>query len=107
MSRYNDSSAVKLERFPVERVQAQTEQQQLEWLDTFLRKMNDYPSDKFLGVIIYELLDQPDYEKQLGRYHGESHFGLVTTDANNNPSTPKAAYYHVQKLLGVYKGENG
>ncbi len=83
-----------------------TEQQQLEWLDTFLRKMNEYQSDKFLGVIIYELLDQPDYEKQLGRYHGESHFGLVNTDANNDPTTPKAAYYHVQKLLGVYKGED-
>ncbi len=82
-----------------------TEQQQLQWLDMFLRKMNDYRSDRFLGVIIYELLDQPDYEKQLGRYHGESHFGLVNTDANNNPTTPKAAYYHVQKLLGVYEGE--
>ena len=81
-----------------------TEQQQLQWLDTFLRKMNDYPSDRFLGVIIYELLDQPDYEKQLGRYHGESHFGMVYTDANNNPAQPKPAYYHVQKLLGVYTG---
>ena len=34
MSRYNDSSAVKLERFPVERVQAQTEHQQLEVLES-------------------------------------------------------------------------
>lgn len=34
MSRYNDSSAVKLERFPVERVQVQTEQQQLEVLES-------------------------------------------------------------------------
>ena len=34
MSRYNDSSAIKLERFPVERVQAQTEQQQLEVLES-------------------------------------------------------------------------
>lgn len=34
MSRYNDSSAVKLERFPVERVQNQTEQQQLEVLES-------------------------------------------------------------------------
>ncbi len=34
MSRYNDSSAVKLERFPVERVQEQVEQQQLEVLES-------------------------------------------------------------------------
>ena len=34
MSRYNDSSAVKLERFPVERVQNQTEQQPLEVLES-------------------------------------------------------------------------
>ena len=34
MSRYNDSSAVKLERFPVERVQNQNEQQPLEVLES-------------------------------------------------------------------------
>ncbi len=34
MSRYNDSSAVKLERFPVERVVDQTEQQQLEVVES-------------------------------------------------------------------------
>ncbi len=34
MSRYNDSSAVKLERFPVERVQEQIDQQQLEVLES-------------------------------------------------------------------------
>jgi cell division protein FtsB len=34
MSRYNDTSAVKLERFPVERVQGQTDQQPLEVLET-------------------------------------------------------------------------
>ena len=34
MSRYNDSSAVKLERFPVERVQVQNEQQQREVLES-------------------------------------------------------------------------
>ena len=34
MSRYNDSSAVKLERFPVERVQGQVDQQQLEVLES-------------------------------------------------------------------------
>lgn len=33
MSRYNDSSAVKLERFPVERVQMQADQQGLEVLE--------------------------------------------------------------------------
>ena len=33
MSRYNDTSAVKLERFPVERVQGQIDQQPLEVLD--------------------------------------------------------------------------
>lgn len=34
MSRYNDSSAVKLERFPVERVQANNDQQPLEVLES-------------------------------------------------------------------------
>ena len=34
MSRYNDSSAVKLERFPVERVQGQIDQQELEVLES-------------------------------------------------------------------------
>ena len=34
MSRYNDSSAVKLERFPVKRVQAQNDQQSMEVLES-------------------------------------------------------------------------
>lgn len=55
MSRYNDSSAVKLERFPVERVQNQTEQQTLEVLEskTSARaKQQAVPYGKYAAMIV-------------------------------------------------------
>ena len=54
MSRYNDSSAVKLERFPVERVQGQTDQQQLEVLESKTSpraKTQAVPYGKYAAII--------------------------------------------------------
>ena len=53
MSRYNDSSAVKLERFPVERVQGQ-EDQQLEVLEnrrTGRARPAAVPPEIFISVL--------------------------------------------------------
>ena len=55
MSRYNDSSAVKLERFPVERVQGQIDQQELEVLEskTAARvKTQAVPYGKYAAMIV-------------------------------------------------------
>ena len=75
-----------------------TEEQQAEWLNTFLHIMDSYESDRMLGVIIYELMDQPNIEAG-DTWSGEAHFGIVNTNADYSPGAPKMAYYTVQKLL--------
>lgn len=75
-----------------------TEEQQAEWLSSFLKILDDYESDRMIGIIIYELMDQPNYETD-GKRNGESHFGIVRTNADYSPGEPKAAYRAVQKIL--------
>ncbi|MBE6757885.1 MAG: hypothetical protein E7552_04980 [Ruminococcaceae bacterium] len=79
-----------------------TEEAQAEWLTSFLKVMDDYKSDRMKAVIIYELLDQPEYELQKGSYHGESHFGLVRLNPDNSIDGKKRSFTAVQKL---FKGE--
>ncbi len=76
-----------------------TEEQQAEWLTSFLTVMDNYRSDRMKAVIIYELLDQPEYELAKGSYHGESHFGLVRVNNDNTIDGTKLSYHAVQKLL--------
>ncbi len=78
-----------------------SEKEEADWLAAFLVAIDNLDTDKMLGAIIYELLDQPSIER--GSYDGEAHFGIVHTDQNNNPAQPKEAYYRVQQMLG--KGE--
>ena len=75
------------------------DQKESEWLEMFLNAMNDYPSDRLKGVMVYELLDQPAFEIQKGSYEGESHFSLVRVKPDNTIAEPKPAYYTVQKLF--------
>ena len=75
-----------------------TEEQQAEWLRSFLCMMDAYESDRMLGVIIYELMDQPNIETG-DTWSGEAHFGIVNTNADYSPGKPKQAYFTVQKLL--------
>lgn len=75
-----------------------TEEQQAEWLSNFLGIMDSYESDRMLGVILYELMDQPNIETD-GSWNGEAHFGIVNTRADYAPGEPKLAYYAVQKIF--------
>ena len=63
--------------------------------------MNAYDSEKLKAVIVYELLDQPNVQPT-EKWEGEAHFGLVHVEEDMTITTPKPAYYTVQKL---YKGE--
>ncbi len=76
-----------------------TEEQEADWLENFCLAINAIESPHILGVIIYELLDQPTLEGE--KYYGEAHFGIVHTDEHNDPAEPKVAYRRMQKLLGV------
>lgn len=77
------------------------EEDQAAWLQNFITTMNEYDSEKLKAVIVYELLDQPNIQPT-EKWEGEAHFGLVHVDPDMTITTPKPAYYTVQKL---YKGE--
>lgn len=77
---------------------AYTEEQQEAWLTAFLKVMSDYKSERMLGVMIYELLDEPNLQPD-DKWSGEAHFGLVNTNADYSIAGPKRSYYAVQKLL--------
>ena len=53
---------------------------QAEWVPSFIQKLYDMDEPRFKGVIFYELLDEPGFERQEGHYHGESHFGFIECD---------------------------
>lgn len=53
---------------------------QAEWVPSFIQKVYDMNEPRFKGVIFYEMLDEPRFEKENGGYHGESHFGFVECD---------------------------
>ncbi|MCI8388322.1 MAG: hypothetical protein HFE63_07665 [Clostridiales bacterium] len=75
-----------------------TDEQQAQWLTSFIKMMNDYDSERLIAVIVYELMDQPNYEKDC-KYNGEAHFGLVNTNPDYSPGEPKPSYRAVQKLF--------
>lgn len=53
---------------------------QAEWVPSFIQKVYDLDEPRFKGIIFYELLDEPGFERQAGHYHGESHFGFIECD---------------------------
>lgn len=52
--------------------------------------------ENFMGLIFYELMDEPAFEKNRGSFHAESHFGFVSCDCNGRDAKPKT----VCKALG-------
>ncbi|MBE6612448.1 MAG: hypothetical protein E7632_08145 [Ruminococcaceae bacterium] len=75
-----------------------TEGQQVQWLRNFLKTMNEYDSDRLIGVMIYELLDQPNLQTD-DKWYGEAHFGLINVNADYSIGEPKPSYREVQSLL--------
>ena len=75
-----------------------TEEEQAAWLTDFLKIMDSYESERMIAVMIYELMDEPNFESD-GVRNGEAHFGIVNTNPDFTIGKPKAAYREVQKLL--------
>lgn len=75
-----------------------TEEAQAKWLVDFFDIMDAYDSDRMKAVIIYELMDQPNIDKD-GKYNGEAHFGIVSINEDYSPNAPKPSYYAVQKWI--------
>ena len=62
---------------------------QAAFVPAFLRKCAALDEPRFAGVIFYELLDEPGFERQAGQYHGESHFGFIACDEQGHNRRPK------------------
>ena len=82
------------------------EKRQTEYFMTFLNEAyNSLPKEKLLGVVVYELLDQPDhFSTNDGTVYGaEANLGLVrisNSKENNSVSyEPKQLYYVLQELF--------
>jgi len=76
------------------------EESQAKWLQKFLDIMEAYDSDRMKAVIIYELMDQLNIEADNGKsFDAEAHFGIVNTNEDYSPGSPKKAYYTVQKWI--------
>ena len=92
------------ERYSPERKQAlQTkairDRWQREWLPDFIDTLEACDNPRLKAVMLYELLDEPAYEREQGDYTGESHFGFIECDENGGNQVRKPAFYALQKRL--------
>ena len=92
------------ERYTPERKQALQagvirDRWQAEWLPEFIDKLEGYDNPRLKAVMLYELLDEPAYERELGDYTGESHFGFIECDEKGGNQVKKPAFYSLQERL--------
>ena len=79
---------------------------QAEWIPEFIDILVNCNNPKLKGIIFYELLDEPVYEKNDGKYNGESHFGFIECDRNGQNQIRKPAFYGLQKKINEIKINN-
>lgn len=72
---------------------------QAEWVPEFMDTVAKIDNPKLKGVIFYELLDEPVFEEQSGKYNGESHFGFISCDKNGENRKEKPAFYVLQNKI--------
>lgn len=79
---------------------------QAEWVSAYTKRAygltEKYPA--FKGIIHYELMDEPAFEKHDGKYNGESHFGFIACDANGNDPVRKPAFYALKEAIEELNG---
>lgn len=76
---------------------------QEKWIPEFIDKLVNIEEQNFVGVIFYELLDQPVYERRRGCYHGESHFGFIECDEDGSNQKKKPAFYTLKEKIREIK----
>ena len=72
---------------------------QAEWVPEFIQKMIDLDEPQLKCMFFYELLDEPFYENQMGKYYGESHFGFIECDENGKNQVRKPAFYILKSKI--------
>lgn len=96
------------QRDPIEKQEAVKIQEcrykgQEKWIPEFIDKLVNINEPNFMGVIFYELLDQPVYERRRGSYHGESHFGFIECDEDGGNQKKKPAFYTLKEKIREIK----
>lgn len=82
-----------------------TEEEQAAWLEDFTVRLYKNTDSRFLGIIYYELLDEPHIAASSDKYNGEAFFGLVHNDENGVPGQVKLGYKKLQELIGGHDVE--
>ncbi len=89
-------------RDPVEKqnalkVKELRDENQKKWVPEFIEKIVGLKDPSILGIVFYELLDEPYYEKE--DYCGEAHFGFIECDANGGNKLKKPAYESLKNCI--------
>lgn len=97
-------------RYPPERKEAlkkaeNRDKWQAEWVPEFIDTLIKINNPRLKGVIFYELLDEPCFEKNSGKYHGESHFGFIACDEKGKNKMPKPAFYSLKEKVEELAGK--
>ncbi|MBE6611321.1 MAG: hypothetical protein E7632_02410 [Ruminococcaceae bacterium] len=61
---------------------------------------------RFKGVIFYELLDEPGFERNAGHYNGESHFGFIACDEHGQNRRPKPVCAAITEAIREVRAAN-
>ena len=77
---------------------------QADWIAEFMETLIRICDPRLKAVIFYELLDEPVFEKNLGDYLGESHFGFIECDEKGGSRVKKPAFYTLQKINEAING---
>ena len=67
-------------------------------------KLVKLDNPKLKAVIFYELMDEPAFEEDDGKYNGESHFGFIACDRYGQNRKEKSAYYALKEKIAEIKG---
>lgn len=65
--------------------------EQAKWVCHFCKNIYENTPERCLGLIYYELMDEPCLEESNDGFHGEAHFGFVKCNKNGSNPVPKPA----------------
>ena len=82
--------------------------EQAEWVCEFCEHIFKDTPEHCLGLIYYEMMDEPCFDDQHGGFHGEAHFGFVKCNRDGSNPVPKpsveALGKTVKKLMSELEG---
>lgn len=97
-----------LDRYPQEHKESLKDAEkrnklQAEWVPEFIDTLIDCNNPRLKGIILYELLDEPNFEEDSGKYQGESHFGFIECDRKGQNQIKKPAFFSLQQKVKEIK----